>query len=63
MTRRRISSPAAALLAALKATKFQGIAYAEPVTWKPNGDNRAAVVFINSVEDEHFKEIAAIERL
>jgi branched-chain amino acid transport system substrate-binding protein len=49
------------VLGALKATKFQGVAYAKPVEWKPNGDNSAAVIFINVVEGDHFKEVATIE--
>lgn len=52
----------AEVLAALRAAKFQGIAYARPVTWDPKGDNTAAVIFLNVVEGDHFKEIAEISR-
>jgi len=48
------------VLAALKGTKFQGIAYAKPIEWKANGDNKAAVIFINVVEGDRFKEVATI---
>ena len=48
------------VLAALKGTKFQGIAYAKPIEWKANGDNKAAVIFINVVEGDRFKEVASI---
>ena len=48
--------------AALRATRFQGIAYARPVTWDAKGDNTAAVIFLNVVEGDHFKEIAEVGR-
>jgi len=47
----------AEVLAALKAIKFQGVAYARPVEWTPNGDNQAAVIFVNIVVGDAFKEI------
>jgi branched-chain amino acid transport system substrate-binding protein len=50
------------VLAALRAVKFQGIAYARPVTWDAKGDNSAAVIFLNVVEGDRFKEIAEISR-
>jgi branched-chain amino acid transport system substrate-binding protein len=50
------------VLAALRAVKFQGIAYARPVTWDAKGDNTAAVIFLNVVEGDHFKEIGEISR-
>jgi branched-chain amino acid transport system substrate-binding protein len=50
------------VLAALRALKFQGIAYARPITWDPKGDNSAAVIFLNVVEGDRFKEIAEISR-
>jgi branched-chain amino acid transport system substrate-binding protein len=50
------------VLAALRATRFQGIAYARPVTWDAKGDNTAAVIFLNVVEGERFKEIVEISR-
>jgi branched-chain amino acid transport system substrate-binding protein len=52
----------AEVLAALKAIKFQGIAYARPVEWTPNGDNKAAVIFVNSVAGDGFAEIAEIHQ-
>lgn len=52
----------AEVLAALRAVKFQGIAYARPVTWDAKGDNSAAVIFLNVVEGDRFKEIAEISR-
>jgi branched-chain amino acid transport system substrate-binding protein len=48
------------VLAALKAIKFQGIAYAKPVEWNEKGDNKAAVIFVNLVDGDHFKEIDQI---
>ena len=48
------------VLAALKTIKFQGIAYARPVQWNAKGDNIAAVIFVNTVEGDHFKEIDQI---
>src|SRR5262249_41912009 len=48
----------AGVLAALRAIQFQGIAYARPVSWDAKGDNVAAVIFLNVVEGEGFKEIA-----
>ena len=50
------------VLAALRAVKFQGIAYARPVSWDAKGDNTAAVIFLNVVEGDRFKEIGEISR-
>ena len=50
----------AQVLAAMKATRFQGIAYARPVEFNGKGDNTAAVIFINVVEGRAFKEIDEI---
>jgi branched-chain amino acid transport system substrate-binding protein len=50
----------AEVLAAMKATRFQGIAYARPAQWSRNGDNLAAVIFVNVVEDGRFKEVDEI---
>lgn len=50
------------VLAALRAVRFQGIAYSRPVTWDAKGDNTAAVIFLNLVEGDHFKEIAEVSR-
>jgi branched-chain amino acid transport system substrate-binding protein len=48
------------VLAAMKGTHFQGIAYARPAEWNAKGDNVAAVIFVNVVENGHFKEIDEI---
>ena len=50
------------VVAALRAAQFQGIAYARPVVWDAKGDNTAAVIFLNVVEGDHFKEIAEVSR-
>jgi len=50
------------VLAALRSVRFQGIAYAQPVTWDAKGDNTAAVIFLNVVEGDHFKEIGEVSR-
>src|SRR5579872_1805960 len=47
-------------LAALKAIKFQGIAYANPVEWSDKGDNLSAVIFVNKVSGDKFEEIDQI---
>jgi branched-chain amino acid transport system substrate-binding protein len=52
----------AEVLAALRSVRFQGIAYAQPVTWDAKGDNTAAVIFLNVVEGDHFKEIGEVSR-
>ena len=48
------------VITALRGLRFQGIAYARPVTWDAKGDNTAAVIFLNVVEGDHFKEIAEV---
>jgi branched-chain amino acid transport system substrate-binding protein len=50
----------AEVLAAMRQGSFQGIAYAAPVTWSDKGDSTAAVIFVNTVEGDHFKEIDEI---
>jgi branched-chain amino acid transport system substrate-binding protein len=50
----------AEVLAALKTIKFQGVAYAKPVQWNEKGDNISAVIFVNVVEGDHFKEVDQI---
>ena len=50
------------VIAALRGLRFQGIAYARPVTWDAKGDNSAAVIFLNVVEGDHFKEIGEVSR-
>jgi len=52
----------AEVLAALKPIEFQGIAYARPVQWAANGDNKAAVIFVNVVEGDRFKEVFEISQ-
>jgi branched-chain amino acid transport system substrate-binding protein len=47
-------------LAALKSIKFQGIAYAGPIEWSDNGDNKSAVIFLNRVDGDHFTQIDQI---
>lgn len=39
---------------------FRGIAYTRPVEWNANGDNKAAELFINAVDGDHFTEVAVI---
>jgi branched-chain amino acid transport system substrate-binding protein len=48
------------VLAALKDTKFQGVAYAAPETFDAKGDNTAAVIFVNDVDGDRFREIDQI---
>jgi branched-chain amino acid transport system substrate-binding protein len=48
------------VLAAMRATRFQGIAYAGAAQWNSKGDNVAAVIFVNVVEGGRFKEIDEI---
>jgi branched-chain amino acid transport system substrate-binding protein len=50
----------AEVLAAMRTTRFQGIAYARPVEWNSKGDNAGAVIFVNAVEGNAFKEIDEI---
>ena len=48
------------VVAAMRAGPFQGIAYARAVEWDAKGDNVAAVIFVNTVEGQRFKEIDQI---
>ena len=48
------------VLAAMKPISFQGVAYAKPIQWNAKGDNTSAVIFVNLVEGDHFKEIDQI---
>ena len=50
----------AEVLAAMRAVRFQGIAYARPVQWNSKGDNVAAVIFVNVVEKGGFREVDEI---
>ena len=50
------------VMSALRALRYQGIAYARPVEWDTKGDNMAAVIFLNTVEGDQFKEIGEITR-
>jgi len=48
------------VIAAVRQTSFQGIAYVRPAEWDAKGDNTAAVIFVNVVDGERFKEIDQI---
>jgi branched-chain amino acid transport system substrate-binding protein len=48
------------VLAALKDIKFQGVAYAATETFDAKGDNTAAVIFVNDVDGDRFREIDQI---
>jgi branched-chain amino acid transport system substrate-binding protein len=48
------------VVAAMRQAHFQGIAYARPVEWNDKGDNKAAVVFVNVVDGDRFREIDEI---
>jgi branched-chain amino acid transport system substrate-binding protein len=50
----------AEVLAALKGAKFQGVAYAAPEAFDTKGDNIAAVIFVNDVDGDRFREIDQI---
>ncbi len=50
------------VMGALRNLRYQGIAYARPVEWDSKGDNVAAVIFLNTVEGDRFKEIGEITR-
>jgi branched-chain amino acid transport system substrate-binding protein len=52
----------AEVVAALRGLRYQGIAYGRPVEWDAKGDNTAAVIFVNIVEDDRFKEVGEITR-
>ncbi len=46
----------------LRSLRYQGIAYARPIEWDAKGDNMAAVIFLNIVEGDRFKEVGEITR-
>jgi branched-chain amino acid transport system substrate-binding protein len=48
------------VVATLRGLTFQGIAYARPVQWTDKGDNKSAVIFVNVVEGDRFKQIDQI---
>jgi len=48
------------VVAAVRQISFQGVAYARPVEWDAKGDNTAAVIFVNVVDGDGFKEIDQI---
>ena len=48
------------VLASLKDAKFQGVAYAAPEAFDAKGDNIAAVIFVNDVDGDRFREIDQI---
>jgi len=50
------------VVAALRRLQYQGIAYTRPVSWDAKGDNTAAVIFVNVVEGDRFKEVGEITR-
>jgi branched-chain amino acid transport system substrate-binding protein len=50
----------AEVLAALKDIKFQGVAYASPEAFDAKGDNTSAVIFVNDVDGDRFREIDQI---
>jgi branched-chain amino acid transport system substrate-binding protein len=59
-TRAKGAPARADVVAALRALTFQGIAYAKPVAWTQEGDNKSAVIFVNAVEGDHFRQIDQI---
>src|SRR5580698_1328735 len=48
------------VLAALKDVRFHGVAYAAPEAFDAKGDNIAAVIFVNDVDGDRFREIDQI---
>jgi branched-chain amino acid transport system substrate-binding protein len=52
----------AEVVGALRGFRYQGIAYSRPVEWDAKGDNTAAVIFVNVVEGDRFKEVGEITR-
>jgi len=50
------------VVTALRKLHYQGIAYSRPIEWDAKGDNVAAVIFLNTVEGDRFKEVAEITR-
>jgi hypothetical protein len=53
--RRKRSTPRSDVAAAMRGVKFQGIAYARPIEWDENADNKAAVIFVNVVDGQGFQ--------
>jgi hypothetical protein len=49
------------VLAALKDIKFQGVAYATPEAFDAKGDNTAAVIFVNDVDGDRFRDSDQID--
>jgi len=58
--RERAKPSRAAVVAALRGLIFQGIAYAKPIQWTEKGDNKSAVIFVNVVDGDRFKQIDQI---
>jgi hypothetical protein len=54
------ADPVASNRPGLRKLTFQRIAYARPVQWTEKGDNKSAVIFINVVEGDRFKQIDQI---
>ena len=50
------------VMSALRNVRYQGIAYARPVESDSKDDNVAAVIFLNTVEGDRFKEVGEITR-
>src|SRR6266568_2512226 len=50
------------VIGARRSLRYQGIAYARPIEWDAKGDNMAAVIFLNIVDGDRFKEIGEIMR-
>src|SRR5262249_44610633 len=50
------------VVSTLRKLHYQGIAYSRPVEWDAKGDNVAAVIFLNIVEGDRFREVAEITR-
>jgi len=48
------------VVASIRGSTFQGVAYAKPVQWTEKGDNKSAVIFVNTVDGDRFKQIDQI---
>jgi branched-chain amino acid transport system substrate-binding protein len=48
------------VVAAMRAVRFQGVAYSRLLAWDAKGDNRASVTVLNVVEQHRFREIAEL---
>lgn len=46
--------------AALRAAPHHGVAYQEPSSWNPAGDNRAAVTALHVVRDGRFAQVDCV---